>query len=152
MGPGGHYIVQLQSLYILLGGGGQFFSFWQIWWQTLFLPPTSHPWPKRHPCQSPPMTNALSKAGKRLFAHDPDVRPYAAADTAYDDDEYVPEHTEDERADADRRKVSLNLYFFFPLQQHTHTLLPPLPPIHFPSPQPINLPPNSLPTPNTHIA
>jgi hypothetical protein len=50
------------------------------------------------------MTNALSKAGKRLFAHDPDVRPYAAADTAYDDDEYAPEHTEDERADADRRK------------------------------------------------
>jgi hypothetical protein len=57
------------------------------------------------------MTNSLSKAGKRLFAHDPDVRPYAAADTAYDDDEYVPEHTEDERADADRRKVRLNLYF-----------------------------------------
>lgn len=53
------------------------------------------------------MTNALSKARKRLFAHDPDVRPYAAADTAFDDDEYVPEHTEDERADADRRKVSL---------------------------------------------
>ncbi|KAF8501712.1 hypothetical protein F5888DRAFT_1674694 [Russula emetica] len=50
------------------------------------------------------MTNALSKAGKRLFAYDPDVRRYAAADTAYHDDEYVPEHTEDERADADRRK------------------------------------------------
>lgn len=64
------------------------------------------------------MTNSLSKAGKRLFAHDPDVRPYAAADTAYDDEEYVPEHTEDERADADRRKVSL---MFFPLQK-PHTL------------------------------
>ena len=77
------------------------------------------------------MTNSLSKAGKRLFAHDPDVRPYAAADTAYDDEEYVPEHTEDERADADRRKVSL---MFFPLQKpHTLALplLPsPLPPIH----------------------
>lgn len=79
------------------------------------------------------MTNALSKAGKRLFAHDPEVRPYAAADTAYDDDEYAPEHTEDERADADRRKVSnlILIFFFFPLQ---HTLLrgtsPPFPPIH----------------------
>ena len=60
------------------------------------------------------MTNSLSKAGKSLFAHDPDVRPYIAADTAYDDDEYVPNHTDDERAEADRRrKVSLIFYFFF---------------------------------------
>lgn len=65
---------------------------------------------KRHPCQPPPMTNPLSKAGKRFFAHDPDVRRYAAADTAYDDNDYVPEHTEDERADADRRKVRLILF------------------------------------------
>jgi len=81
------------------------------------------------------MTNSLRKAGKRLFAHDPDVRRYAAADTAYDDDdEYVPEHTEDrdERADADRRKVPSLILSFFPLQ-HTHPAaktrlpLPPLP-------------------------
>jgi hypothetical protein len=65
------------------------------------------------------MTNALSKAGKRLFAHDPDVRPYAAADTAYDDDEYAPEHTEDERADADRRKVSNLILFSF--SSHSNT-------------------------------
>jgi len=50
------------------------------------------------------MSNSLSKAKKRLFARDPDVRPYTAADTAYEDEEYVPEHTEDERADAERRK------------------------------------------------
>ena len=80
------------------------------------------------------MTNALSKAGKRLFAHDPDVRPYAAADTAYDDEEYVPEHTEDERADADRRKVSLNLYFSSHSNPNTHTLLPHSHPfIHLPA-------------------
>jgi hypothetical protein len=70
------------------------------------------------------MTNALSKAGKRLFAHDPDVRPYAAADTAYDDGEYVPEHTEDERADADRRKVSQLNYNFLPTPTHA-SLSPP---------------------------
>ena len=83
------------------------------------------------------MTNALSKARKRLFAHDPDVRPYAAADTVFDDDdEYVPEHTEDERADADRRKVSLIL-FFFPTPTHALASgggpLLPSPPFPFPS-------------------
>jgi hypothetical protein len=78
------------------------------------------------------MTNSLSKAGKRLFAHDPDVRPYAAADTAYDDEEYVPEHTEDERADADRRKVSL---IFFPTPKTTHTG-PSLPLLHVPPSHP----------------
>lgn len=72
------------------------------------------------------MTNSLSKARKRFFARDPDVRRYAAADTAYDDDEYVPEYTEDERADAERRKVSL-ISIFVPLQlPKVH----PLPPIH----------------------
>jgi hypothetical protein len=75
------------------------------------------------------MTNSLSKAGKRLFAHDPDVRPYAAADTAYADDEYVPEHTEDERADADRRKVSLIL-FSSHSNPHPHSPSPPPSPAH----------------------
>ena len=64
------------------------------------------------------MPNAISRAGKRLFAPDPDVRRYAAADTAYEQDEYVPEHAEDEHAD--RRKVrsfrNNFLFYFFPLQ------------------------------------
>ncbi|KAF8486163.1 hypothetical protein DFH94DRAFT_711088 [Russula ochroleuca] len=50
------------------------------------------------------MPNAISKAGKRLFAPDPDVRRYAAADTAYEQDEYVAE-AEDERADRRKRDI-----------------------------------------------
>ena len=78
------------------------------------------------------MTNSLSKARKRFFARDPDVGRYAAADTAYDDGEYVPEYTEDERADAERRKVSL-ISIFVTLQPHalpgppspsTHSFIP----------------------------
>lgn len=90
------------------------------------------------------MTNSLSKARKRLFARDPDVRRYTATDTAYDDDEYVPEHTEDEpeRVDADRRKVSLILFSFPTPTPHTPFVgaLPfpalPFPPIHSPRRRP----------------
>jgi hypothetical protein len=64
------------------------------------------------------MTNPISKAGKKLFAQDPDVRQYAAADTAYEEGEYVPVQQEGENAD--RRKVRSLAYFsihsFFPLQ------------------------------------
>ena len=84
------------------------------------------------------MTNSLSKAGKRFFAHDPDVRRYTAADTTYDDEEYVPEHVEDERAEVDRRKVSLILLFF--PTPHTHTPLRDSPSL-----------PHSFPAANVHL-
>jgi hypothetical protein len=63
------------------------------------------------------MPNAISKAGKRLFAPDPDVRRYAAADTAYEQDEYVAE-AEDERAD--RRKVRSFRVIFSSISSHSN--------------------------------
>jgi hypothetical protein len=76
------------------------------------------------------MTNPICQAGKKLFAQNPDdVRQYAAADTAYEEDEYVAQQAEDERAD--RRKV--RLIRFFPLQHALPPLpatLSPLPPTH----------------------
>jgi hypothetical protein len=69
------------------------------------------------------MTNPISKAGKKLFSQDHDVRRYAAADTAYDEDEYVPQ-AEDENPD--RRKVRF-AYFFFPTPTMAATASHPFP-------------------------